>query len=100
MLLGAVGRRKGVPFVATCGGIVVLGAEILDIDESLDDAGGALSDVRRSASLAGPRYTRRARAFVLGDPGRWFDDQAGRRFMTGAGGPFRLLHGRNQDLAT
>ena len=58
-LLRGVGRYKGVPFVVTCAGLV-----------------------------------------VLGDPGPWFDDQVGRRFSTGPGGPFRLVHGRNRDLST
>lgn len=99
-LLRGVGRHKGVPFVGTCGGIVVLGAEIVDIDTSLDEAGIAVSEVRAAAHSRGPAYTRLARAFVLGDPGSWFDEQSGRRFSTGAGGPFRLVHGRNRDLAT
>lgn len=99
-LLRGVGKHRGVPFVGTCGGIVVLGAEILGIDDSLTEAGGALTEVRRSASRKGPAYTRHALAFVLGDPGPWFDDQLGRRLTTGAGGPFRLVHGRNRDLST
>ena len=99
-LLGGVGRLKGVPFVGTCGGIVVLGAEILDVDDSLDDEAAPITERRRSAAQHGPTYTRRARAFVLGDAGRWFDGQLGRRFSTGAGGPFRLVHGRNRDLST
>ncbi len=99
-LLRGVGRLRGVPLVGTCGGIVVLGAEILDIDDDLIEAGAALTEVRSTSSRRGPAYTRRARAFVLGDAGPWFDDQAGRRFTTGAGGPFRLVHGRNRDLST
>ena len=99
-LLGGVGRYKGVPFVGTCGGLVVLGAEILDIDRELVTEGEPITELRRSASRGRHRYSRRACAFVLGDPGPWFDDQLGRRFTTGPGGPFRLLHGRNRDLST
>jgi hypothetical protein len=83
VLTGAVGRAKGVPFVVTCGGLVVLGAEIVDLDEEL----------RKPPSRQGAGYTRRAVAFTLDAPGAWFDGQYGRRFSTGAGGPFRLIHG-------
>lgn len=99
-LLGGVGKYKGVPFVGTCGGLVVLGAEILGIDQQLLAEGAPISELRHSASRGRHRYSRRACAFVLGDPGTWFDDQLGRRFSTGPGGPFRLVRGRNRDRAT
>ncbi|WP_322921079.1 hypothetical protein [Nocardioides renjunii] len=99
-LLRGVGQYKGVPFVATCGGIVVLGAEIRGIDAALADEGAALSEARIASSPPGSDYTRRAYAFVLDEPGAWFDGQRGRRFTTGAGGPFRLLHGRKRDAST
>ena len=93
VLTRAVGQAKGVPFVVTCGGVVVLGAEIVDLDRDLDGEGNQMSEARRHASRQGPAYTRRAVAFTLGAPGAWFDGQYGRRFATGPGGPFRLIDG-------
>ena len=95
VLTRAIGRAKGMPFVVTCGGIVVLGAEISGVDTSLDEEGLAISDARRDArgKEASSRrpYTRLASAFTLIDPGPWFDNQYGRRWLTGAGGPFRIV---------
>lgn len=91
-LVRGVGEVKGMPFVVTCGGLVVLGAEITGIDEALVDEGVCTSRSRRAASRQGRRYTRLASAFTLTDPGPWFEGQYGRRFSTGAGGPFRVLH--------
>ena len=88
-----MGQAKGVPFVVTCGGVVVLGAEIVDLDRDLDGEGNQMSKARRHASRQGPAYTRRAVAFTLGAPGAWFDGRYGRRFAPGPGGPFQLIHG-------
>lgn len=93
-LVRGVGEVKGMPFVATFGGLVVLGAEITGIDAALLDEGVRVSRARRAAWRQGAAYTRLASAFTLTDPGPWFDDQLGRRFSTGPGGPFRLVHGR------
>ncbi|WP_210650076.1 hypothetical protein [Nocardioides sp. SYSU D00065] len=99
-LIGGVGSAKGVPFVVTCGGIIVLGAEIRGVDHAVAAAGLEMSSARRSASPLGESYSRNARAFVLGDPGPWFDGQDGRRFGTGPGGPFRVVQGRSRDRST
>jgi hypothetical protein len=70
------------------------------LGERMDTLTRGISVARRAESRQGQRYTRRARAFVLGDAGPWFDDQMGRRLTLGSGGPFRLLHGRNRDRST
>lgn len=93
-LVRILGPERGVPFVVTCGGIVVLGAEITGIDQDLVAEGTAMSEARRSSSRQGSSYSRLARAFVLDDPGAWFDGQLGRRFTLGPGGPFRVVFGR------
>ena len=92
VLIRAVGAVKGMPFVATCGGLVVLGAEITGMDQGLVEEGGHISEEREGAASQRQRYTRLASAFTLADPGPWFDGQYGRRWLTGAGGPFRLIH--------
>ena len=40
----AIGEVKGVPFVVTCGGFVVMGADIIGLDEELDEEGEALTE--------------------------------------------------------
>jgi hypothetical protein len=93
-LVGGVGEVKGMPFVVTCGGFIVLGAELRGIDRSLTQEGVAISRSRRATSRQA--YTRLACAFVLDDPGPWFDGQLGKRWSTGAGGPFRVFLGNGR----
>lgn len=59
-------RDGHVPFVATVGSFVALGADITGVD--LEDRGVA---------------------FRLSEPGEWFDAWRGRRLATGAGGPWQ-----------
>ena len=60
------------PMVATVGGFVAVGADILDL---------------RACSPAGAR-----RDLVLAEPGQWFEHFRGRRLAVGPGRDF-LLHG-------
>lgn len=90
-LVRALASAKGMPFVVTCGGIVVLGAEIVGMDRELEAEGMAISRARRDQASSRQPYTRLASAFVLREPGPWFEGQYGRRWKTGAGGPFRVV---------
>lgn len=101
ILTEAIGQAKGMPFVVTCGGIVVHGAEITGFDADLEQEATQLSEPRRAGLTGRARtYARRATAFTLSDPGEWFDAQMGRRWMTGPGGPFRLVltHGQRPTM--
>jgi hypothetical protein len=93
-LVGGVGEVKGMPFVVTCGGFIVLGAELRGIDGALAPEGATISRARRAT--AKHAYSRRACAFVLDDPGPWFDGQYGKRWSTGPGGPFRVFLGNGR----
>ena len=91
-LVGGVGEVLGMPFVVTCGGFIVMGAELRGIDNDLAPEGRTISRARRAT--AKQAYSRLACGFVLDDPGPWFDGQLGKRLSTGAGGPFRVFLGR------
>lgn len=93
-LASGIGRAMGMPFVVTCGGIIAMGAEITGLDASLEVESTELSRQRLARAREPSTYSRDATAFTLRDPGHWFDDQAGRRWSTGAGGPFRLIISR------
>lgn len=60
-------QGRPVPFIATVGGFVVLGAEI-----------------------RGVRGTTKTATLDLADPGPWFDTLRDKRFETGRGGPWIL----------
>ncbi len=77
------------------------GADVLaPRSEQIDAVRGWWHLGERMENLLGGVGRYRGVPFVLGHPGPWFDDQLGRRFTTGPGGPFRLVHGRNRDLST
>jgi len=69
---------RSIPLLATVGGVVVQGAEILDA---------------HGAGEAGYRL-------VLDEPGRWCEPLLGRRWLPGRGGPPLLAWGWSARLAT
>ena len=62
----------------------------LETSRTPQPEGVTISRSRRAAARQ-RSYTRLACAFLLDDPGPWFDGQYGKRWSTGPGGPFRVF---------
>lgn len=91
--IGSRSRLHGFfPFIATVSGFVAVGADIVSLDQSLD---GEAAGMLRAKPRARPSYRpAMPTAFVLREPGTWFDPLRGRRLGTGPGGPFSIISSR------
>lgn len=91
--IGSMSRKKGFfPFIATVSGFVAVGADIVSLDQSLD---GEADRIMRAKPRARPSYRPALpTAFVLREPGAWFEPLRGRLLGTGPGGPFSIISSR------